>query len=84
MKHWKPFTSGGKYSCNECPRSIDNYPEVLALQMKIHELEHELQLERLPKHSAASPLIARLPSGTPSANQFTGSTDSEGADDEQE
>ena len=55
MKHWKPFTTGGKYTCNECPRSIDNYPEVLALQMKIHELEHELQLERLPKPPDASP-----------------------------
>lgn len=84
MKHWRPFTTGGKYSCNECPRSVDNYPEVLALQMKIHELEHELQLERLPKHSTASPLITRFPSGTPSANQFIGSTDLEGADDEQE
>ena len=82
MKHWKPFTTGGKYTCNECPRSIDNYPEVLALQMKIHELEHELQLERLPKHSDTSQLIKRFPPGTPSANQFTGSTDSEGANDE--
>jgi len=47
MKHWKPFATGGKYTCNECPRSIDNYPDVLALQMKIHELEHELQMMRL-------------------------------------
>ena len=83
MKHWKPFTTGGKYTCNECPRSIDNYPDILALQMKIHELEHELQLERLPKPPDASPLITRFPPGTPSANQFTGSTNSEGVNDEQ-
>lgn len=82
MKHWKPFITGGKYTCNECPRSIDNYPDVLALQLKIHELEHELELARLPKLSDMNQSIMRFPPGTPSANKFTGSTGSEGANDE--
>jgi hypothetical protein len=82
MKHWKPFTSGGKYTCNECPRSIDNYPEILNLQMRIHELEHELQLARLPKLSDIKQSIMRFPPGTLDANKFMSSTDSEGANDE--
>jgi len=82
MKHWKPFTTGGKYTCNECPRSIDNYPDVLALQLKIHELEHELELARLSIYSDMSQAIMRFPPGTPAANKFTVPTDSEEANDE--
>ncbi len=82
MKHWKPFTTGGKYTCNECPRSIDNYPDVLALQMKIHELEHELQLARLTKHSDMSQSIMRFPPGTPAANQLKDSDDLKGVNNE--
>ena len=82
MRHWKPFITGGKYTCNECPRSIDNYPEILALQLKIHELEHELELARLPTYSDTSKSIMRFPPGAPSANKFTGSADSGEANDE--
>jgi predicted nuclease with TOPRIM domain len=82
MKHWKPFTPGGKYTCNECPRSIDNYPEILSLQMRIHELEHELELARLPKLSDIKQSIMRFPPGTLDANKFMSSTDSEEANDE--
>ena len=82
MRHWKPFITGGKYTCNECPRSIDNYPEILALQLKIHELEHELELARLPIYSDMSKSTMRFPPGTPAANKFTVSTDSEEANDE--
>ena len=82
MKHWKPFTTGGKYTCNECPRSIDNYPDVLALQLKIHELEHELELARLPTSSDMSKSMMRFPPGTPAANKFMGSTGSEEVNDE--
>jgi hypothetical protein len=82
MKHWKPFTPGGKYTCNECPRSIDNYPEILSLQMRIHELEHELELARLPKHPYIDQPIMRFPPGTLDANKFMSSTDSEEANDE--
>jgi hypothetical protein len=82
MKHWKPFTTGGKYTCNECPRSIDNYPEILHLQMKIHELEHELALTRLPKQPDMGQSITRFPPGTPDANKFTGSPGSEEVNDE--
>jgi len=49
MKHWKPFTTGGKYTCNECPRSIDNHPDILSLEIRIHELEHKLQQALLDK-----------------------------------
>lgn len=83
MKHWKPFATGGKYTCNECPRSIDNYPEVLALQMKIHELEHELQLARLPRPPDISQPIVRLLPGTSAANKFVNATDPKGEDNEQ-
>jgi hypothetical protein len=82
MKHWKPFATGGKYTCNECPRSIDNYPDVLALQLKIHELEHELELARLPIYSDMGKSMMRFPPGTQAANKFTVSTDSEEANDE--
>jgi len=82
MKHWKPFTPGGKYTCNECPRSIDNYPDILSLQIRIHELEHELELMRLPKHPYIDLPIMRFPPVTPSANKFMSSTDSEEANDE--
>ena len=82
MKHWKPFTTGGKYTCNECPRSIDNYPDVLALQLKIHELEHELELARLPIYSDMSKSIMRFAPGTPSANQLADSTGLEGENNE--
>jgi hypothetical protein len=52
MKHWKPFTTGGKYTCNECPRSIDNYPDVLSLEARILELEHQLQQALLDKEAS--------------------------------
>lgn len=83
MKHWKPFATGGKYTCNECPRSIDNYPDILSLQMRIHELEHELELTRLPRPPDIGQPTMRFPPGTPAANKLVDASGLKGEDNEQ-